>query len=780
MNPSWPERDAYGAETRARQRVTTTVTLRDESGQASTRAAAPAAEPRVRSAIAVLMLRFPHLADTFVLREINELERQGQPVVVVPALEGNSTVIHEEAKPWISRALFTPLFSWEILRANVAVFFRQPRNYLAILLRLILGTIVRPSTLLRTLALFPKSVHLSVVLPARGVRHMHAHFATHATTMAYIIAGLTDLTYSFTVHGPDVFVHRLLLREKIRRAKFVRAISVFNKAFLSGLYPEESFGKIDVVRTGVNPDVYEEASSEFAEKKNVRPLIVSMADLTPSRGFPYLVDACARLVKSGLDVECRIVGEGPLRNVTEEWIADHGIADNVHLLGALPQHEVATLMGQADIFVLPSIVATDGQMDGIPVSLMEAMAAGKPVIASSISGIPELVKHEVSGLLVDAAHPERVAQAITRLVRDASLRERIGQAGQQKVRQSFDVRRNIATFMQLLDRYEQGDTAAADWISSLNWGRLNATAIGVRRVHDRTGMFVAEVTISDGVAKRDVIVRRPRGDDEDETSPVARARAEFEVLSTLSQTLGATEADRSTAGGTRYAVPRLLMYDEPNATLVCERADGRSLAGILTAERTQRTTLEAVRKAGTWLRLMQSHTRGKAGDGRYALTAIVYLALRDLGLAAAADRSLAQWHAQIADKLRELESMVADAPVRVVGHHGDYRADNIYIGENRVDVTSFGAYREGLALEDVAQFLLDLELRTDLPFAHVRAMQLRESFLAGYGMSYAEIDGEELQLLTIAKALHMLAHCGSESEQTRTKLRNIIRRSIAE
>ncbi|HEY0160116.1 MAG TPA: glycosyltransferase [Thermoanaerobaculia bacterium] len=774
---SRPERVGRIPETPATHRITTTVITKQENA-APARTAEPAAEPRVRNAIAVLMLRFPHLADTFLLREINELERQGQPVVVVPALHGDVSVIHEEAKPWISRALFTPLASWEILRSNIKVFFKQPRNYLRVLSTLILGTFVRPSTLLRTIALFPKSVHLATVLPERGVHHLHAHFATHATTMAYIISSLTGLTYSFTVHGPDVFVHRLLLREKIRRAKFVRSVSVFNKAFLSGLYPEETYGKIDVVRTGVNPDVYEEAASEHAAKPNPRPLIVSIADLTPSRGFPYLVDACARLVKAGMDVECRIVGEGPLRAVTEQWIAEHGISDNVHLIGARPQHEVAALMGQSDVFVLPSIVATDGQMDGIPVSLMEAMAAAKPVIASSISGIPELVHHEVSGLLVDAAHPERVAQAITRLVRDPALSERMGRAGQQKVRKYFDVRRNISDFLRLLDKHEQGDTGAADWIASINWSRLNATAVGVRRVHDRTDTSVAEVTISDGVAKRDVIVRRPHADLDDESSPLERARAEFEVISTLAQTLGAAEGER-TSSGTRYAVPRLLMYDEPNATLVFERADGRSLAGILRTERTNRRTLESVRKAGTWLRLMQAHTTAQ-GDGRYVLTAVVYLALRDLDLACAAERSLAALHSEIADRIHELEARVAENPVRVVGQHGDFRADNIYIGDSRVDVTSFSRFREGLPSEDIAQFLLDLEIACDLPFRHVRAIQLREAFLAGYGMSFAELDPDELQLLTLAKALHMLAHGGFESKETRAALRKIIRRSLAE
>jgi glycosyltransferase involved in cell wall biosynthesis len=744
------------------KRISTTVVNTREEETSRVRGNAPVVEPRVRNAVAVLMLRFPHLADTFLLREINELERQGQPVVVVPVLHGDGKVVHEEAKPWISRALFTPLASWSILKSNLTVFFRKPGAYLKVLGKLIAGTFVRPSTLLRTLALFPKSVHLSLVLPARGVNHLHAHFATHATTMAYIISSLTDLTYSFTVHGPDVFVHRLMLGEKIR------------KAILSGLFPEETYGKIEVVRTGVKPDVYERAASEQAAQSE-RPLVLSIADLTPSRGFPYLVDACARLIKAGVNVECRIVGEGPLRAVTEQWIAEHGIAENVRLLGELPQHEVAKLMGEADVFVLPSIVASDGQMDGIPVSLMEAMAAGKPVIASAISGIPELVNHEVNGILVDAAHPERVAQAITRLVRDPNIRERMGRSGQQKVRQAFDVRRNMSALINLLDKHDR-EANGADWIASLNWSRLNATAVGVRRVHDRTDAYVAEVTLSDGVGKRDVIVRRPNAAYDDEAAPLERARSEFEIISTLSQTLGAAEGER-TSGGTRYSVPRLLMFDEPNAALVLERADGSSLAGILKTQRVRRSVLESLRKAGTWLRLMQTHTTSP-GDGRNVLTAIVFLAQRDLGLAAAADSTIAKMHQDIIDRLVDLEAAVAEEPVRIVGQHGAFRPDNIYIGDNRVDVTSFSRYRDGLPLEDVAQFLIDLEICYDTAFRRLEAIELREAFLAGYGRSYGEIDSDELQLLMLTKALHMLANVGSESRSTRAALKDIIRRSL--
>ena len=723
--------------------VVTEVAAQTERDDARTQ------EPHVRTAIAVLMTRFPRIDETFILREIVELERHGQPVLVVPLLRGDTRVVHEEAKPWVKRAFYTPFLSAAILRSNVAVFLRDPMRYLRLLFGLIAATAIRPSTLLRTLALFPKSVHLAAVLPKRGIKHVHAHFASHATTAAYVIASLSDVTYSFTVHGPDVFVHRVLLREKIEKAKFIRAISTFNKAFLCGLYPVLTDGKIEVVHSGVNPDVY--AEGEVAPRHDSRLRLLSVASLTPHRGFPFLIDACARLAKAGLDFECRIVGSGPLLETTQQWIAQHHLSDRVFLLGARPQHEVAQLMRETDIFLLPSIIATDGQMDGIPLSLMEAMAAGKPVVASSISGIPELVTNEMSGILVDAAYAGRLAEAVRRLADDPQLRDRLGRAGQLKVRRDFDIRRTADLLVALFDKQEQVNdvqASTADRVKSLNWSRLGTHSVGVRKVHERPDGFVAEVAISDGVNRKDVIVRRPRPASDDSVTALDRARAEFEVLSTLRQTMGPENLDETRTSA--FTVPRLLMFDEPNAALVVERADGRSLASGLTAS--------ALYKAGTWLRLMQSHTRGDE-DGRHVLTAVLVLAQRDLRLAAAGDRAILRQHDAILERMRSLEAVVSAKPLPVVGQHGNFEPPNIFIGERRVDVIDFGCYREGLPLEDVAQMLL-----------HVERPELRKAFLDGYG---GTIDESELKLFTITKALRILAGGGADGAQ-----RKVLRKAI--
>lgn len=729
--------------------VTEILDVQVETTQAPT-PPAPAPGPHVRTAIAVLVTHFPRIDDTFILREINELERQGQPVVVVPLVRLSPRIVHEEAKPWMRRALFTPLLDTAIARSNLRALFGDPFRYLRTLFTIVLRTMWRPSTLLRSVALFPKAVHLARVLASKGIRHVHAHYASHATTAAWVISSISDITYSFTVHGPDVFVHRLLLREKIRGAKLVRCASVFNKAFLTGLYPDVSRGKLEVVRMGVNPDVYEEAT-RLARRKTGSLQILSLAALSPHRSFPVLIDACARLIRSGHDIECWIVGEGRLRRVTEQWIVRQDLGERVRLLGALPQHEVARLMGEADVFVFPSIIATDGQMDGIPLSLMEAMAAGKPVVASAISGIPELVIHEVNGLLVDAAYPERIEAAIRRLLEDPALCERLGDAGRRTVRQQYDVRHTSASLVALFDRTAEANRPSpttAERIRGLDWRRLNAVAVGVRRVHERADSSVAEVTITDGISKQEVIVRQHCGDSPEESQ--ARARNELEVLTTLRDSM-------------QDSVPRLLLFDEPNAAIVVERADGKSLAGILRED--QGRIAPALRRTGVWLRALQEQTRVDE-DWRHIATGVVLLALGDLDLTAAADRVVRRRRRALADRLRALEASVAGTFRPVVGHHGNFTPENVFIGSRRVDVVDFGSYREGLPLEDVAEMLLQLELR-----GHARASRW---LLEGYGSTMSP-DG--LQLFTLTCALRHLAR-GGVGWSERRKLHAIVLRSL--
>ncbi|MGZ8867194.1 MAG: glycosyltransferase [Thermoanaerobaculia bacterium] len=404
-----------------------------------------------RRTVAVLMSRFPTVTETFILREVIEMERQAQPVRVVPMIREEPRVIHEAARPWVDRALYTPFFSIPILLANLRAALRHPLRYFGLLARLKAGTITSPEVFARTLAVFPKSVYLAEQLTAEGIPHIHAHYATHPSTMALIIAKLSDITFSFTVHAHDIQVNRALLRWKLRETRFVRSISDFNRRFLEGLYPREATGKIDVIHVGIEPQPYEE-NGRRVQPSARPPKILCVAAHKPYKGLPVLIDACRILRDRGVSFACDIVGDGPMRPELESLIRAGNLGDVVRLAGARPQEEVTRMMAEASVFALASIIAADGQMEGIPVALMEALASGRPVVTTSISGIPELVENEVNGLLVPPGDAAAFAAALERVLGNPQMRAEMGRHGQQKVRDEFTLDRCTQRLIARIDR----------------------------------------------------------------------------------------------------------------------------------------------------------------------------------------------------------------------------------------------------------------------------------------------------------------------------------------
>jgi len=408
--------------------------------------------------IAILMSRFPSVTETFILREMIEMEKQGQPVRVVPMVKETPPVLHEAVKPWVNRALYTPWLSMKIVGACFRAAVRQPRKLFPLIGRLIAGTITKPGTLVRTLAVLPKSIYLAEQLAGEGIRHVHAHYATYPSTMALIIAALTDITFSFTVHAHDIQVDRSLLDWKLRETRFVRSISDYNKRFLEKLYPSEAAGKIHVVHVGIEPDIYARASERVPSSEV--PRVFCVAAHKPYKGIPYLIEAARILREEGVRFECDVVGQGPMTAELQKMIDDKNVGDVLRLAGPRPQEEVTRMMGEATLFVLPSIVAADGQMEGIPVALMEAMASGRPVVSTKISGIPELVEDGVSGLLVEPEDPVALAQAMREILENAVRARSMGLNGRTKVRAEFDLAHCTTDLTHLLEKENAARKAA--------------------------------------------------------------------------------------------------------------------------------------------------------------------------------------------------------------------------------------------------------------------------------------------------------------------------------
>ncbi len=168
------------------------------------------------------------------------------------------------------------------------------------------------------------------------------------------------------------------------------------------------------------------------------------------KGLTYLISACRELVDTGVPFECDIIGEGPLRSELEAQIVDQGLEGNVRLLGPLPHDEVIDRLRASTVFVLPCVIARDGDRDGIPNVILEAMAVGKPVISTTVSGIPEAVADGVTGRLVEPADAGGLAGAMADLLDSHATRSQMGSAGRERIEDLFDVRRNARKLEQLL------------------------------------------------------------------------------------------------------------------------------------------------------------------------------------------------------------------------------------------------------------------------------------------------------------------------------------------
>ena len=396
--------------------------------------------------VAYLVSRFPHLPESFVLREIDALEREGIEVLLCPLLRHREPVSHPAAAPWVERAVYTPFVSASLLRAAGAALARRPLRvsgtYGSALFR-VAGT---PNFLLGMAGIALKLPYLAARLEAEGVAHVHAHFATHPALAAWAISRLNGIGYSFTAHAHDIYVHTAMLREKMAAARFVVTVSEYNRRLLSRF---GDVGKVHVVRCGIDLSRY-----AFRARDPGHPFsILSVASLQPYKGLEHLVRACGILRDRGRGpFRCEIIGGGEEREALERWIRTLALEECVRLAGPRPEEDVAAALNAADAFVLPSVVTPSGKMEGLPVSLVEALAVGVPAISTSISGIPEIVVPGETGLLVPPAEPERLAEAIEQVILDpAGARERAAK-GRRLVEAEFSLDRSAR---ELAERFRQ-------------------------------------------------------------------------------------------------------------------------------------------------------------------------------------------------------------------------------------------------------------------------------------------------------------------------------------
>jgi colanic acid/amylovoran biosynthesis glycosyltransferase len=394
--------------------------------------------------LAYLVSHYPTAGHTFVLREIVGLRALGLDVTVV-AIRGAdrppdrmTAIERAEAARTTTILPLRPRTAW----AHVATLLRHPLGYLGglwLALRLSDWN-VRQAAM--RLVYFVEAVAAGFEIEQAGLRHVHTHFSSTVALLAQRVFGFS---LSITIHGPVEFddATGTHLREKVAAARLIVTISDYGRSQVMRFSDPQDWHKIEVCRLGVDPAWF----AARPQRRNVDDFrIICVGRLDPIKAQRILIGAVESLVKAGHRVRLRLVGSGPDDAPLRATVAQAGIGDAVVFEGARNQDELLALYRESDAFALASFA------EGVPVVLMEAMAMQIPCVATWVNGVPELIEHETSGLLVAPSSAEGLARALERLVRDPPLCERLGAAGRARVVEAYDVGKNVSGLAEIFRR----------------------------------------------------------------------------------------------------------------------------------------------------------------------------------------------------------------------------------------------------------------------------------------------------------------------------------------
>jgi colanic acid/amylovoran biosynthesis glycosyltransferase len=292
-----------------------------------------------------------------------------------------------------------------------------------------------------------QALQLALVVHSRGIAHLHAHFGTVATTVARLAAAFAGIGYSFTAHAKDIYCdyeESQGLDLKLRDAAAAVTVSDFNAAHLRATHGRDA-DRVVRIYNGIDLERFAWSGPAASDE------ILAVGRLVEKKGFHILLEAIRLMRAAGRPVRCRIVGAGEEGDNLAAQVAASGLGDAVTLAGPLPQAAVIAAMRGAGVLACPCVVGRDGNRDGLPTVLLEAMALGTACVATDVTGIPELVRDGETGLCVPEAEPEALAAALARMLDDPALRKRVAQGGRALVEQEFDLARNAAHLRAVFD-----------------------------------------------------------------------------------------------------------------------------------------------------------------------------------------------------------------------------------------------------------------------------------------------------------------------------------------
>lgn len=393
--------------------------------------------------LALLVKVFPKLSETFILEEVLGLERLGVPLRLYTLAPPSDHIAHPAVAEVKAPMTAVPQrladdragFLWRHARLALQSPVRYLATWRAAARR---GATGRQD--------FLRAGWLAAQLQADGVAHLHAHFIAQPADIAQLVSSLCALPFSISAHAKDIYLSEPAdLQRRLMAARFTVTCTEANRVALSTVAPQA-----DVRRMyhGIDAAIFHPGRRGPGA---LVPRLLSVGRLREKKGLDTLVLACAELQRRGLPFTCDIVGYGEQQAALQDLIRQQGLDGQVRLLGKLARDQVLERYAAATVYVQPSRIAADGDRDGIPNVLLEALACGLPVVATEVSGIPELVRHGHNGLLVPPDAPQALADAIAALIDSPARAADLGRAGRATVTEHFDNDRNLQTLLRLLE-----------------------------------------------------------------------------------------------------------------------------------------------------------------------------------------------------------------------------------------------------------------------------------------------------------------------------------------
>lgn len=395
--------------------------------------------------IGLLVKTYPKISETFILEEILGLERQGLRLQIFSLRRPSDAVSHAATGAVRAPVSYMPpdgvREAIPVITAHLALIVKSPWRYLKALLFL-----HRCAERNRTQT-FLQAGYLANRLVQAGISHLHVHFASEPAGVAELVGKLARVSYSISAHAKDIYLSpSASLRRKLGGALFTVTCTEYNRTHLAGIAGPEA----TVLRMYHGVDLSRFRRDRTRGTLGTTPLVLSVGRLREKKGFAGLIEACRLLRDAGTAMRCRIVGYGEEHERLKSLISRHALEDTVQLTGKMTHDELLELYRQAAVFALPCQVASDGDRDGIPNVLLEALAMEIAVVSTNVSGVPEVIRDGVNGLLIAPNDAKALAGAIRRLLDSPALRERLGVAGRQTVATKFCNDTNLQTVRDLL------------------------------------------------------------------------------------------------------------------------------------------------------------------------------------------------------------------------------------------------------------------------------------------------------------------------------------------